>query len=122
MFSGLSIPSEVRSNLTRWSQEASPSEACGLLLGSGREVEWAILADTAAADGHSFELPPALLLAYAGDPAWVGVWHSHPEGPAELSESDLEGAAAWPRLLHVLVTPQGLRAFGPFTEGCPPLW
>ena len=122
MRSGLYIPPKVRLDLAQWSREATPKEACGLLFGAGRKVERALRADTAVTDGLSFELPPALLLAHAGDPTWIGVWHSHPEGPPELSTLDLEGAAAWPRLLQVLVTPGGLRAFGPFAEGCPPLW
>ncbi len=121
MSTSLYLPPEVRLNLARWSQEAAPSEACGILLGAGREVERAVLAD-AATNARSFQLPPALLLAHAGDPHWIGIWHSHPEGPPELSEADLQGAAAWPRLLHVLVTPSELHAFGPFAEGCPPLW
>ena len=116
----------VPEQLLRWSQAASPHEACGLLFGETSEnhfvVKRALLAKQTKGSVNSFVIPPTLLLTHAEDPSWIGLWHSHPNGPPALSEEDRQGAEAWPRLLQCLVLPPGtILLFSPLTEGLSPL-
>ncbi len=77
-------------------------EACGLLLGRRRRGQWCVAAATVArnvapAPARRFEIDPAHLLAAQraarepGAPLILGVWHSHPVGPARPSPLDRAG-------------------------------
>jgi len=81
-----------------------PRESCGILLGAQTENGWRVSAieqsrNVAPQDRNDrFEIDPALLLrtqkaARAGGARMIGVYHSHPNGKAEPSETDL--ATAW---------------------------
>ncbi|MCO4772597.1 MAG: Mov34/MPN/PAD-1 family protein [Deltaproteobacteria bacterium] len=101
-------------------------ERCGLLFGqrTGSVVSVSRLEEVTNVrrSRSRFAFPPEVLLAHAGDPAWVGVWHSHPGGPAALSAHDRAGAAAWPHLLQVLlVPPHELLVFDSAERGLSPL-
>ena len=84
--------------LARAAERAWPEEACALLEGTRGGVRVAVagvhLADNVAADRvRQFEVDPRRLLALhralrAGPTELVGVWHSHPDGSADLSETD----------------------------------
>lgn len=116
----------LQEQLLHWSLSAAPQEGCGLLFGQRTEdgfiVERALLAENGSQSEDSFLVPPDLLLAHARDPSWIGIWHSHPRGPAALSEHDRRGAASWPRLLQCLVSPpQTILLFSPLAEGLAPL-
>jgi proteasome lid subunit RPN8/RPN11 len=118
------LADEVRARLLSWASDAAPREACGLLFGAvGPEdarVRRANLLD-GQATVRRFTVPPAALLAHAGDPSWIGLWHSHPSGPNVLSPEDRAAFAAWPRLVHVLVLPPtGMRAFSCAVDGFAP--
>ncbi len=85
--------------LERAAWQAAPNEACALLLGVREDavanVTSAVLADNVT-DGDpetSFEVDPAMhvrlqKLVREGGPEIVGVWHSHPKGPAQPSQTD----------------------------------
>ncbi|HJP22401.1 MAG: M67 family metallopeptidase [Alphaproteobacteria bacterium] len=88
-----------------------PEEACGLLVGEGAaEVRVTSLhpSDNLADEpGRRFEVDPALSLKLHkslrhSDQRLVGVFHSHPEGPAKPSAHDL--SRAWQPELAWLVT------------------
>ena len=78
---------------------ALPHEACALLLGV-RETAGVRITDVALSPNvtngdpaRSFEIDPSLHVrlqkaARTGGPALVGVWHSHPTGPARPSPDD----------------------------------
>ncbi len=74
---------------------ATPAECCGLLLGEGDHVIAIRAAANVAADPvRRFEIDPAVLIAAEretrrGGQALVGYYHSHPEGSAEPSATDL---------------------------------
>jgi proteasome lid subunit RPN8/RPN11 len=80
-------------------REGSPGEVCGLLLGSGPRID----AISPAANIHPtprthFEIDPQALIdahraARNGGPEVVGYYHSHPDGPAEPSDTDRAQAA-----------------------------
>lgn len=108
----LVLPSEVRADLERWIRAGYPEETCGLLVGRnhlGRtETARATLAKNLNRERarDRYELAPADFLAadLAAREAGleiVGVWHSHPDHPAEPSETDR--AAAWEGWSYVIV-------------------
>lgn len=81
-----------------------PRESCGIILGAQTDDGWCVTGiaesrNIAPPDRNDrFEIDPALLLAIqkaarAGGPSMIGVYHSHPNGRAEPSETDM--ATAW---------------------------
>jgi len=108
----LVLPSEVRAEIDGWTRAGYPEETCGLLIGrphAGRaETARAILARNLNRERarDRYELDPADFLA--ADLAAredrleiVGVWHSHPDHPAEPSETDR--LAAWEGWSYLIV-------------------
>ena len=93
----------LRRRIAEAAEAAYPEECCGLLVGR-RHASGAILVEAVepspnvAADRRAgFEVDPALRLRLqrtlrAEDRAIVGLYHSHPDGPAEPSVRDLESA------------------------------
>lgn len=80
-----------------------PRESCGLILGHASENGWHVTgieeSRNVAPDDRNdrFEVDPALLLkiqkaAREGGARMIGVYHSHPDGKAEPSATDLESA------------------------------
>lgn len=114
--------SRVVEGLRAAADRHAPLETGGLLLGEQGDG-WVV--DSVTIEGHmaadSFAIGAETLLTHATNPRWVGVWHSHPCGPARLSAADRRGAASWPRLLNVLVSPSGLACFAPHAQGLTPL-
>jgi proteasome lid subunit RPN8/RPN11 len=117
----LVLPKDVRDELEAWIGGGYPEETCGLLIGRthlGRtETARATRAKNTnrARARDRYDLDPLDYLA--ADTAAreagleiVGVWHSHPDHPAEPSETDR--AAAWEGWSYVIaeVTTIGVRA------------
>lgn len=108
----LVLPHEVRGEIESWIRTGYPEETCGLLVGrfhngrteTARAIQAKNLNRQRARD--RYELDPADFLAAdlgareAGLEI-VGVWHSHPDHPAEPSETDR--AAAWEGWSYVIV-------------------
>ena len=103
----------LRLRIAQAAEAAYPEECCGLLVGR-RRAEGPILVEAVepspnvAADRRAgFEVDPALRLRLqrtlrAEGRAIVGLYHSHPDGPAEPSARDLE--SAWePELAWLIV-------------------
>ena len=86
-------------------RDAFPEECCGFLLGSAarhRQVVDARPAKNVAADNRTrrYEIDPIALLrvddvARAKSLDLVGIYHSHPNHPAEPSEFDRSRASGW---------------------------
>jgi proteasome lid subunit RPN8/RPN11 len=108
----LALPSEVRGEIERWIRAGYPEETCGLLVGRSRLGRTEALRATRARNLNRerardrYELDPADFLA--ADLAAreqgleiVGVWHSHPDHPAEPSETDR--LAAWEGWSYLIV-------------------
>ncbi len=79
---------------------AAPSEACGLLLGTGSNIESAVPTANVAADpARHFEIDPAALIAAHRaareglGQSVIGYFHSHPNGLAGPSATDAQSAA-----------------------------
>ena len=93
-----------RRTLEAWAREAAPREACGTLVGRMRDGTVDVLHvergdNLVSADiDDAFDLDPMHLVRVDRDArdrglSVVGVWHSHPKAPAELSERDRRDAA-----------------------------
>ena len=107
------LPPALVAALESAAQTAHPGEACGLLTGA---VEGLVIQDlcfhpsrnvTELDPRLTFEIDPALHIklaraARSEGPDLVGVWHSHPNGPAVPSETDKARAQMVPGWLWVI--------------------
>ena len=96
-------------------QAAAPNEACGLLEGTAGADGFAVTSvhpsnNLASNPTELFEVDPRLLLRLqrelrGGPTEMIGIYHSHPRGPAAPSATDL--ALAWqPELAWVITALQ----------------
>ena len=109
------IPAELVERLVTHCRAVLPNEGCGYLVGeaAGNVVDFAPITN-AAASPTRFVLDPAEQLAEertieeAGRHV-IGIAHSHPEGEASLSATDLADAANYDPFevfLHAVVSPR----------------
>ena len=109
----IKLPESMRKRIAAAVTAGYPHETCGLLIGRQgvRAVE--VLDSLQAANlnqerpGDRYELDPKAMLAADRDARSrgleiVGVWHSHPDHPAEPSETDRE--AAWEGWSYLIVS------------------
>ena len=115
----LVLPPETRRAIESWILAGYPHETCGLLVGSSRDGRTETARATQARNLNTerardrYELDPkdylaADLGAREDGLEIVGVWHSHPDHPAQPSETDR--AAAWEGFSYLIaeVTLQGV--------------
>ena len=115
------LPAHVAGQIDRWVQGAYPHEACGLLIGTRRPSDGGSDAVDAVHAGNlneerpkdRYQLDPADHFAAeeqarAAGLEVVGVWHSHPDHPAQPSETDR--SAAWEGWSYLIlsVTSEGV--------------
>jgi proteasome lid subunit RPN8/RPN11 len=117
----LELKPTLRRRLERWAREGYPDERCGLLLGRAdgsvvrvADVIHARNANTERARDR-YEIPPEDLLhadtrARERQLEIVGVWHTHPDHPAQPSPTDREQAWDGWSYLIMQVTAQGVPA------------
>lgn len=120
MGSWLALAGGPRSIVEARAASAYPLEACGLLLGrrraGGIEVEIATSARNVSAWRRDrYELSPedwcaAYRVAGRDGLDIVGVWHSHPDGPAVPSRTDAESAWQEYSYLIAAVSDHGVSA------------
>jgi proteasome lid subunit RPN8/RPN11 len=97
--------------LIRTASEAYPDECCGVLLGhaDGGSIEAAVpLANRAADRRRAFAVAPEALVEVRkthcrGGMDIIGFFHSHPEGEARPSASDIAWASPWAGYVHAIV-------------------
>jgi proteasome lid subunit RPN8/RPN11 len=117
--SELVLPAQLRTRLRNWAREGYPQESCGLMVGrqNGERVqvhEVVRARNLNFARAHDrYELDPEDYLATermarGAGLEIVGVWHSHPDHPAQPSETDR--AAAWQGWSYLIasVNPEGV--------------
>ncbi|RUS47738.1 Mov34/MPN/PAD-1 family protein [Cohnella sp. AR92] len=95
------IPERILNDLYRQCQARLPYESCGALTGVRKAGElWVdgfrLLRNIAAEPQVSFRFEPSEWLAFCiqaqkNQREVVGLWHSHPRGPALPSAQDAEG-------------------------------
>lgn len=116
--SNLHLPPALRAEVETRVRAGYPSETCGLLLGRRSERQCVVSRVLQARNLNQersrdrYELDPrdylaADLDARAKGEDIVGVWHSHPDHPAQPSDTDL--AAAWPEWSYLIVSVSGER-------------
>lgn len=87
-------------------QRCLPEEACGLLGGRAHKVELVIPVENAAHSPVRYRMDPqqqvhALLSLEERGMELVGIFHSHPLGPAGFSTTDFE-EAAYPEAAYLI--------------------
>ena len=107
MTSRLSLPRSCHEEMVAHAEEAFPHECCGILLGTGTSAgERSVVRVQRGRNTQTerperrFDLDPADLLAADGwarenDCDIVGFYHSHPDHPADPSETDRRWAEPW---------------------------
>ena len=115
----VSLPAELRAQILREAQAAGAAECCGLVEGSRDGDHFRILglhpARNLAAEPDRFEIDPKDHLAAhkgarAKGRALIGCYHSHPNGQAAPSATDLAGAGE-DNFLWLIAAGEKLSAF-----------
>lgn len=110
------LPLDVRRAIVAHARRDRPRECCGLLVGRGRRVAFAVAATNVDASETRFRLDDRehvtlrrALRAFRPPLDIVGVYHSHPAGEAWPSETDI-AEAAYPTWLYLIVGLKTTRA------------
>ncbi len=105
----VSAPAEVRRAIVAHARRERPNECCGLLLGAGRHVRYALPMRNVAASPTRYRIDDAahiklrrLLREIEPPLSIVGVYHSHPGGGGAASPTDIQ-EAMYPDWLYVIV-------------------
>lgn len=101
------LPEDLRQTIVDHCLAELPNEGCGLLAMDGDGVVAVYPTTNADASPCSYTIPPQEhfdALTDAESRGWEigGVFHSHPDGPAEMSSIDLERALE-PGWIYVVV-------------------
>lgn len=93
----LQIPDQIRRAMLAHSAWAYPDEACGLLAGDRERVGLVFCLTNRAASPNRYKVDPrehygAMRYAERQEMEIIGAWHSHPNGPAEPSATDVAEA------------------------------
>ena len=101
-------------------RQERPRECCGLLVGGRGRITVAVPLRNLARGRTRYRVDPAahialqrVLRVIAPGTSIVGVYHSHPHGPAVPSETDV-AEALYPDWIHVII---GLQSGRPKTRG-----
>ncbi|MAT41137.1 MAG: hypothetical protein CL609_02270 [Anaerolineaceae bacterium] len=103
------IPSKLCQEMIQHVQQHLPEEACGLLAGKDGVVQKVIPVTNAAHSPTRFYMDPVELLhalTWIDDSVWdlIGIFHSHPNGPAAPSETDIK-EFLYPGTVTVILSP-----------------
>lgn len=79
----MKLTEDIKSEIKRYSQAAYPLEACGIVAGE-HVIGIPNIAEKPALD---FRMPDGTFAMYDV----TAVWHSHPDGPQEPSDTDMQG-------------------------------
>lgn len=99
---------ELRAELIRLCREGSPREVCGYVVDQGGVWGIAAITNTHREPERFYRMDEAETLAVyeLAHTEVVGEYHSHPQGPARPSTTDLRYAV--PGLRHWIVTPESV--------------
>ncbi len=102
----LFVPESIVAGMRRAVEAALPEEACGLLFGRGQRVDRAAAIENELHSRLRFRLEPraqlsAMQSAEDDGLELLGIYHSHPEGPAQPSATDLQ-EAAYPEAAYLI--------------------
>jgi proteasome lid subunit RPN8/RPN11 len=105
------LPEEARRQIIDHCRDQLPNEACGLLAVDAGRVVKVYPTDNLDSSPDSYTVPPddhyrALIDAESHGWTLGGVFHSHPNGTAQMSTTDVAGANE-PEWLYVVVGFEG---------------
>ena len=97
-------------------QACLPEECCGLLAGHGWTVRRMIPVENEEHSPVRYRMEPqaqieAMLALERTSDELVGIFHSHPRGPAHLSPTDL-AEARYPECIYLVLSPDDERWMG----------
>jgi proteasome lid subunit RPN8/RPN11 len=122
MIQSLSLTKEQLQQMIDHVDAWAPLEACGLLAGLNSKVELVIEVANQARSEVRFEMEPigqwkAFEQIESSGLELLGIFHSHPAGPATVSPTDIAESAY--DVVHVILSPVGglWRARGFWIEG-----
>ena len=111
---------EAARTMLQHARRERPRECCGLLVGARGRIAVAVPMPNLARGRTRYRVDPAahialqrVLRVIAPGISIVGVYHSHPHGPAVPSETDV-AEALYPDWIHVII---GLQRGRPKTRG-----
>ena len=105
------IETNVLEQIVQHARECLPEEGCGFLVGRGPSVDRFLPAPNALRSETAFEVEPEFLfelfrqIRVSGEDL-VGIYHSHPRGPAVPSPRDV-AEAYYPECTHIIVSLAG---------------
>ena len=109
MPSQVRLPGTVRAAIVAHARRDQPHECCGLLLGKGRTVEFAVAMRNVSASATRYRIDDAahidlrrVLRGVRPRLEIIGVYHSHPTGPAMPSPVDVD-EAMYPEWIYLIV-------------------
>ncbi len=108
---GFRLRREDYARMARHVQTAAPLEACGLIAGrAGRSVAVYPIPNVLASPSRFRMDPQAQWQAWRAMQArqwdWLGIYHSHPQGPPHPSEVDAR-ELTYPEVFHLIWAPLG---------------
>jgi len=109
------IRKQIVERMAEEARRVPTQECCGLLAGRSHVITEIFPATNALATATEFEIAPAELfrifraMREAGL-EHMGIYHSHPRGPAVPSPRDVE-RAFYPEAAYFVLSPAGVRAF-----------
>lgn len=113
---GVVLAEQIRQAILSHADDCAPNECCGLLAADGeRRITFAYPLTNANPSPVSYTIDPDEhfhALRHAESRGWeiVGVFHSHPDGPATPSMIDVQSALD-PEWLYLIAAPGELRGF-----------
>jgi [CysO sulfur-carrier protein]-S-L-cysteine hydrolase len=98
----------ILDQVTSHAQGAYPAEGCGLLVGLHSAVDRFIPMKNISPSEAHYEMDPGELISALRDLRNTGedllaIYHSHPRGPAQLSQTDI-GRAYYPDAAHLIIS------------------
>jgi proteasome lid subunit RPN8/RPN11 len=109
------LPSAVRRAVVAHARRARPLECCGLLVGTGRHLAFAVPMDNVESSRVRYRIDDRahielrrVLRRFVPPLSICGVYHSHPAGDARPSATDIRDAF-YPEWIHVIVGLGGKR-------------
>jgi proteasome lid subunit RPN8/RPN11 len=105
------LPEELRRQIIEHCLSELPNEGCGLVAMDGESVTWVYPTGNDLASPTGYTIPPqahvnSLFHAEGSDWRLGGVFHSHPDGSAEMSSTDVR-AALDPDWVYLVVGLEG---------------
>jgi len=119
MLKNLRIEKKVFAEVVAHLQAVYPQEGCGLLAGLDGQVSHWYAVENSLHSPVAYQMDPAqqlqaMLAAEEQGLMLLGVYHSHPNGPPEPSQTDIE-QAYYPDFVQVIVSLQARAQ--PFVRG-----